>query len=126
MRIAILTSEAVPFAKTGGLADVCGALPKALQQQDIDARLILPLYEKIKRDLHLASTGVTEAMARIKGLANVTGEAKCAGYRAQFLTVVKARNVYATCKTGADRDQDVGRLDGTIEDINGSIAESCQ
>lgn len=49
MRIAILTSEAVPFAKTGGLADVSGALPKALQQQDVDARLILPLYEKINR-----------------------------------------------------------------------------
>ncbi len=32
MRIAILTSEAVPFAKTGGLADVSGALPKALQR----------------------------------------------------------------------------------------------
>ena len=49
MRIAILTSEAVPFAKTGGLADVSGALPKALKQQDVDARLILPLYEKINR-----------------------------------------------------------------------------
>jgi starch synthase len=51
MRIAILTSEAVPFAKTGGLADVSGALPKALKEQSIDARLILPLYEKIKREL---------------------------------------------------------------------------
>jgi starch synthase len=49
MRIAILTSEAVPFAKTGGLADVSGALPKALTQQDIDARLILPFYEQIDR-----------------------------------------------------------------------------
>lgn len=51
MRIAILTSEAVPFAKTGGLADVSGALGKALTQQDIDARLILPLYDLIDRDL---------------------------------------------------------------------------
>ncbi|HEU4434205.1 MAG TPA: glycogen synthase, partial [Pyrinomonadaceae bacterium] len=49
MRVATLTSEAVPFAKTGGLADVSGALPKALKQQDVDARLILPLYEKINR-----------------------------------------------------------------------------
>jgi starch synthase len=51
MRIAILTSEAVPFAKTGGLADVSGALPKALQTQDVDARLILPLYQQIDRRL---------------------------------------------------------------------------
>jgi starch synthase len=47
MRVAILTSEAVPFAKTGGLADVSGALPQALKQQDIDVRLVLPLYEQI-------------------------------------------------------------------------------
>ena len=51
MRVAILTSEAVPFAKTGGLADVSGALPKALTKQDVDARLILPLYDQIDREL---------------------------------------------------------------------------
>jgi starch synthase len=49
MRIAILSSEAVPFAKTGGLADVAGALPKALCKSDVDARLILPLYQQIDR-----------------------------------------------------------------------------
>ena len=51
MRVAILTSEAVPFAKTGGLADVSGALPKALVQQDVDAKLILPLYDQIDRSM---------------------------------------------------------------------------
>ena len=51
MRVAILTSEAVPFAKTGGLADVSGALPKALTSLDVDAKLILPLYEQVDRTL---------------------------------------------------------------------------
>ena len=51
MRVALLTSEAVPFAKTGGLADVSGALPKALGEHDVDARLILPLYDQIDRAL---------------------------------------------------------------------------
>jgi starch synthase len=51
MRIAILTSEAVPFAKTGGLADVSGALPKALAEHAVDARLILPLFDQIDRRL---------------------------------------------------------------------------
>jgi starch synthase len=51
MRVAILTSEAVPFAKTGGLADVSGALPKALVQEGVDAKLILPLYDQIDRSL---------------------------------------------------------------------------
>ena len=48
MRVAILSSEAVPFAKTGGLADVAGALPGALRQNGADASLILPLFEQIK------------------------------------------------------------------------------
>jgi starch synthase len=51
MRIAILSSEVVPFAKTGGLADVAGALPKALAKQDVDARVILPLYQQIDRSV---------------------------------------------------------------------------
>jgi len=51
MRVAILTSEAMPFAKTGGLADVSGALPKALTELDVDARLVLPLYDQIDRSL---------------------------------------------------------------------------
>ncbi|MEK6279088.1 MAG: glycogen synthase [Acidobacteriota bacterium] len=51
MRVAILSSEAVPFAKTGGLADVAGALPKALAKQGVDARVILPLHQQIDESL---------------------------------------------------------------------------
>jgi hypothetical protein len=78
-----------------------------------------------KRDLTTASAGVSDAMARMKGLTKAAGEDKCAAYRQHFLIVVKARAVIANCKTGPDRDADVGRLDGTIEDINGVIAASC-
>lgn len=51
MRVALLSSEAVPYAKTGGLADVAGALPKALRQEGVSATLITPLYRQTKRDL---------------------------------------------------------------------------
>lgn len=51
MRIALLSSEVVPFAKTGGLADVAGALPKALRKHGVDCRIILPLYSQIDRAL---------------------------------------------------------------------------
>ena len=51
LRIAILSSEAVPFAKTGGLADVAGALTKALHTQDVDSLLITPLYDQVDRSL---------------------------------------------------------------------------
>ncbi|MFN2516798.1 MAG: glycogen synthase [Pyrinomonadaceae bacterium] len=51
MRVAILSSEVVPFAKTGGLADVAGALPKALGKQGVDARVFLPLYQQVENKL---------------------------------------------------------------------------
>jgi starch synthase len=51
MRVAILSSEVVPFAKTGGLADVTGALPKALRQEDVEAIVVLPCYPQIDREL---------------------------------------------------------------------------
>ncbi|MGI8544696.1 MAG: glycogen/starch synthase, partial [Aridibacter sp.] len=48
MRVAILSAEAVPYSKTGGLADVAGALPKALQQNGVDSFLITPCYLQTK------------------------------------------------------------------------------
>ncbi len=47
MRIAFVTSEAFPYAKTGGLADVAGALPKALTQLGEECVLFLPMYPGI-------------------------------------------------------------------------------
>ncbi|MEO8037481.1 MAG: glycogen synthase GlgA [Betaproteobacteria bacterium] len=44
MKVLFVTSEAVPLVKTGGLADVSGALPIALRQQGIDVRVMLPGY----------------------------------------------------------------------------------
>lgn len=44
MRILFVTSEASPFAKTGGLADVSAALPAALQDLGMDVRVLLPAY----------------------------------------------------------------------------------
>ncbi len=47
LRVAILSSEAVPFAKTGGLGDVAGALPKFLRETgEVDALLIHPFYQR--------------------------------------------------------------------------------
>ncbi|HVZ74587.1 MAG TPA: glycogen/starch synthase [Polyangia bacterium] len=39
-----VASECAPFSKTGGLADVAGALPKALRARGIDVRVVMPLY----------------------------------------------------------------------------------
>lgn len=47
MKVLFVASEAVPFVKTGGLADVIGTLPLELRKQGIDTRLILPKYGEI-------------------------------------------------------------------------------
>jgi len=45
MKIVIAASEVVPFAKTGGLADVTGALPIALEKQGQDVIVVMPKYK---------------------------------------------------------------------------------
>lgn len=48
MKIAFVTSEVAPFAKTGGLADVSGALPVELAKKGNDIKVFLPAYDSIK------------------------------------------------------------------------------
>jgi len=48
MKILMVASEAVPFSKTGGLADVVGALPQALSALGHDLGVVLPLYRMTK------------------------------------------------------------------------------
>ena len=48
LKILFLSPEAVPFAKTGGLADVAGSLPAALKRLGADVRLVLPLYRIVR------------------------------------------------------------------------------
>jgi len=61
MKILIAAPEVVPFAKTGGLADVAGALPKALNALGHDVRVILPKYKMVdskKFDLSKVYDGI--------------------------------------------------------------------
>lgn len=51
MRVLYATSEAEPLVKTGGLADVSGALPAALRERGVDARVLLPAYRSVRAAL---------------------------------------------------------------------------
>ncbi len=52
MKIAMISSECVPFAKSGGLADVVGALPAALKELGHEVIVIMPKYASIDAEKH--------------------------------------------------------------------------
>jgi starch synthase len=53
LRIVLAASEVMPFAKTGGLADVAGALPKALAELGHDIAIVMPRYNFVQAGLPL-------------------------------------------------------------------------
>ena len=61
LSVLFATSEAYPLIKTGGLADVSGALPAALIELGVDVRVVLPRYG----DLALREDQTTEHVARV-------------------------------------------------------------
>ncbi len=68
VRIAFLSSEVAPFAKSGGLADVAFSLPKALSKLGHEARVFMPLYARIDRDRYgLRSLGPGPIEIRLRG-----------------------------------------------------------
>jgi starch synthase len=48
LKVLLVSSEVVPFAKTGGLADVAGSLPLALEGHGVDVRVMMPKYACVK------------------------------------------------------------------------------
>ncbi len=58
LKILIVSAEVAPFAKVGGLADVAGALPKALEALGHDVRVAMPAYKMIEDDPRFAVEGL--------------------------------------------------------------------
>ena len=59
MRVLQVASEATPYAKTGGLADVAGALPEVLARRGCDVTLVIPAYREVfAKGLPIEPTGI--------------------------------------------------------------------
>ena len=52
-KVLYVASEAVPFIKTGGLADVVGSLPKCFDKRYFDVRVVIPKYMCMYQQLSL-------------------------------------------------------------------------
>ncbi len=59
MKILYASGEAYPFAMSGGLADVAGALPKALRRRLVGCRVVLPLYSSVSEELRAEMKFIT-------------------------------------------------------------------
>jgi len=73
LRILMVSSEVVPFAKTGGLADVAGSLPVALWELGCEVAVVMPLYRRAVAE-DLAGEQVTEGLPVALGLQVISAE----------------------------------------------------
>lgn len=78
-----------------------------------------------KAELAASFASLGQSSARVQRAGSARSDEACVAYRSYFLEVVKARTLAAQCKTGPEREQDLGRLDVSVEQANNGIAERC-
>jgi hypothetical protein len=76
-----------------------------------------------ERNLATVAANIANLQARVKSLR--AGAEICTATRLYFLELTKARAVTALCRSGADRDRELGRLDADVEHTNEAIAARC-
>ena len=103
----------VPATLTIAVLAAAPARPEALHLPGCD------------RDLADASASVAAMRVRIKSLSGLDGLEICTATRFYFLEMVKARAVTALCKSGAERERELGRLDAGVDEVNEAIAVRC-
>jgi len=71
LRVLFVASEGVPFAKTGGLADIIGTLPQALEELGVEVKVLMPYYGMVKQG-KTPTTLIAEDLEVNLGLINHT------------------------------------------------------
>jgi starch synthase len=118
LNILFVASEATPLAKTGGLADVVGSLPKELARQGHDVRIVIPLYRQ------------TASAARRINFAGITVEVPCGKDVEEarlFESTIGSVPVYLVAHDGYfDRDHLYGDPDGDYPDNDRRFSFFCR
>ena len=81
MKVLYASSEALPFAASGGLADVAGSLPQALRRRKVACRVVMPLYGTISEEMRANMKFITSIMVPVSWRRQYCGiyEAKAGG-----------------------------------------------
>ena len=124
-------TQPIPVIKRFAIASVAFLaliVPATFAMAVLAAPLGRPETPKLpgcERDLADTSARVVAMQARIKSLTAVNASEMCTATRFYFLEVVKARAVTALCKSGTERERDLGLLDADVDRINDAIAARC-
>ena len=100
LKILIASPEVVPFAKTGGLADVCGSLPKALAKLGHQVKVILPKYRMIDEEKYKLLEVRTEVSLIPVGAKNIRVDVK-----SYNLPSSKVEYLFVVCDEYYDREE---------------------
>jgi starch synthase len=107
--IAYISSEIVPFAKTGGLADVAGALPKALAKMGNSVKVFMPLYSTIDVAKHGISSHKSGLQLELAGQKETfdlfhcrLAESECDFYFIKIDKYYDRKGLYGSPETGKD------------------------
>jgi hypothetical protein len=77
------------------------------------------------RELAATETSLVQTLVRLK-VAQPKPDARCAAYQRHIEVATRAREVFARCKSGRERDIDVGQMDTAIGDANTAVAQTCK
>ena len=76
MKILFVAAEGAPFAKTGGLGDVIGALPKSLVKNGHEVAVILPYYDVVSAKLAIKLKTLASSIQMLVGGVNMSASRK--------------------------------------------------
>jgi starch synthase len=132
MNILFVSSEVEPFSKTGGLADVSGALPRALQSLGHDVRVVTPLYRSVDKTKYTISGTTLGEIPHLIGAQWTFSTMKFAtmGSGAQHTPVYFVANDYYYNRNGiyydADRSADFPDNDERYILLSKAALEFCR
>jgi hypothetical protein len=77
------------------------------------------------RELAVTETSLLKTGVRMQSVSKASPSEQCETYRTHAAVVIKARDVFQRCSTGATRDQDLGDMDGALDRVKTAIASTC-
>jgi len=84
-----------------------------------------PAKPTCARELAVTETTLLKTLVRMQNLGKESPSEQCETYRAHAAVVTKAREVFGRCSTGAERERELGDMDGALDRAKSAIASTC-